>query len=93
MSQIHKHSIPANIADSCLINPEQYKAQYHQSVTDPDAFFIRTDVDSGLTLFQRRALEFTKDNEFTTENALSKATERYSLQIGDFREWFGSPGA
>ena len=38
MSQIHKHSIPANIADSCLINPEQYKAQYHQSVTDPDAF-------------------------------------------------------
>lgn len=34
MSQIHKHSIPANIADSCLINPEQYKAQYHQSVTD-----------------------------------------------------------
>ena len=39
MSQIHKHSIPANIADSCLINPEQYKAQYHQSVTDPDAFW------------------------------------------------------
>ena len=61
--------------------------------TDPDAFFIRTDVDSGLTLFQRRELEFTKDNEFGTENALAKATERYSLQIGDFREWYGTPGA
>ncbi len=24
MSQIHKHTIPANIADRCLINPQQY---------------------------------------------------------------------
>lgn len=61
--------------------------------TDPDAFFIKTDVSDGLTLFQRRPLEFTKDNDFGTENALAKATERYSLQIGDFREWFGSAGA
>lgn len=61
--------------------------------TDPDAFFIKTDVMDGLTLFQRRALEFTKDNDFGTENALAKATERYSLQIGDFREWYASAGA
>lgn len=61
--------------------------------TDPDAFFIKTDVSDGLTLFQRRALEFTKDNDFGTENALAKATERYSLQIGDFREYFASQGA
>ncbi|MGQ7115182.1 acetyl-coenzyme A synthetase N-terminal domain-containing protein, partial [Escherichia sp. TWPC-MK] len=26
MSQIHKHTIPANIADRCLINPQQYEA-------------------------------------------------------------------
>ena len=40
MSQIHKHSIPANIADSCLINRNStYEAQYQQSVTDPDAFW------------------------------------------------------
>jgi len=71
--------------------PEGFKVNHF--FTDPDAFFVRTDVDSGLTLFQRRALEFTKDNEFGTENALAKATERYSLQIGDFREWYGSPGA
>lgn len=25
MSQIHKHTIPANIADRCLINPQQYE--------------------------------------------------------------------
>lgn len=71
--------------------PEGFKVNHF--FTDPDAFFIRTDVEDGLTLFQRRELEFTKDNDFGTENALAKATERYSLQIGDFREWYGTPGA
>lgn len=71
--------------------PEGFKVNHF--FTDPDAFFIRTDVENGLTLFQRRELEFTKDNDFGTENALAKATERYSLQIGDFREWYGSQGA
>jgi hypothetical protein len=62
--------------------------------TDADAFFIKTDISEGaLTLFQRRALEFTKDNDFGTENALAKATERYSVQIGDFRNWYASAGA
>ena len=71
--------------------PEGFKVNHF--FTDPDAFFIKTDVSDGLTLFQRRALEFTKDNDFGTENALAKATERYSLQIGDFREWYASQGA
>jgi hypothetical protein len=33
MSQIHKHDIPANIADRCLINPEQYHEKYQQSIS------------------------------------------------------------
>ncbi len=39
MSQIHKHPIPAAIAERCLITPEQYDAKYQQSVHDPDAFW------------------------------------------------------
>lgn len=39
MSQIHKHPIPAQIAEKCLINAEQYQAKYQQSITDPDAFW------------------------------------------------------
>lgn len=62
-------------------------------LTDPDAWFVKTNVTDGLTLFQRRALEFTKDNDFATENALAKATERYSLQWGDWRDYYGSAGA
>lgn len=71
--------------------PEGFKV--NNFFTDPDAFFIKTDVSDGLTLFQRRALEFMKDNDFGTGNALAKAQERYSLQIGDFREYYGSAGA
>ena len=62
--------------------------------TDPDAFFIKTDLTDGeLTLFQRRELNFEKDNDFGTGNALAKATERYSLQVGDFRGYYASAGA
>lgn len=71
--------------------PEGFKV--NNFFTDPDAFFIKTDVSDGLTLFQRRALEFTKDNDFGTENALAKSTERYSIQTGDFRQWYASAGA
>lgn len=39
MSQIHKHTIPANIADRCLINPQQYEAMYQQSINAPDTFW------------------------------------------------------
>ena len=27
MSQIHKHPIPAEIAEHCLMNPEQYQVK------------------------------------------------------------------
>lgn len=60
---------------------------------DSDQWFVKTNAPKGMTLFQRRGLEFTKDNEFSTENAMAKATERYSIAWGDWREWFGSPGA
>ncbi len=72
--------------------PEGFKV--NNFFTDPDAFFIKTDISEGpLTLFQRRELAFAKDNDFGTGNALAKADERYSLQIGDFRNWYASAGA
>lgn len=61
--------------------------------TDTDAWFIRTNAPKGLILWQRRAMEFTKDNEFSTENAMAKATERYSLMVGDWRCYYASQGA
>lgn len=61
---------------------------------DTNNWFVRTDIkDAGLILFMRRAIEFTKDNDFDTENAKAKATERYIFTVGDKRAIYGSAPA
>lgn len=62
-------------------------------LTDTDAFFIKTDAPEGLKHFQRRKMEFRKDNDFDTENAKAKATERYSFGHDEWRSIYGSEGA
>ena len=62
-------------------------------LTDTDAWFLTTDIPYGLVSQQRRALEFTKDNDFDTENAKAKATERYAAGWIDWRGVYGSAGA
>jgi len=61
--------------------------------TDTDAYGIKTNCPNGFNSFTRRAIEFTKDNEFTSENAMAKATERYQCGWTDPRCFFFSPGA
>lgn len=61
-------------------------------LTDDDAFFIKTDASEGLMSFQRRAMALSQDNDFDTENARMKATERYATGWGDFRGAYASPG-
>ena len=48
-------------------------------LTDTDAWFVKTDCPNGMQRFNRRAMSFTKDNDFSTENALAKATVRFSV--------------
>lgn len=62
-------------------------------LTDPDAWFLRTDAPHGLKYFERRGDAFDMDNDFDTENAKYKATARYSFGWTDPRGIFGSPGA
>jgi hypothetical protein len=72
-----------NVLKATNALPKGIKVNHY--FTDTDAWFIRTNAPKGPTLFQRRALEFTKDNEFSTENAMAKATERYSVYWGDWQ--------
>jgi len=62
-------------------------------LTDPDAWFILTNVGDGLKYFERRGDQFEMDNDFDTENAKFKATARYSFGWSDPRAIYGSPGA
>jgi len=62
-------------------------------LTDPDAWFIRTNVMDGMKSFDRRSDEFSEDNDFDTENAKFKVTTRFSFGWSDPRGLFGSAGA
>lgn len=61
--------------------------------TDTDAWFLRTNVPDSMKLYERRGAEFTIDNDFDTENAKYKATERYVPGWTDYRGLFGTAGA
>ena len=62
-------------------------------LTDPDAWFILTNIKDGLKYFERRGDAFEMDNDFDTENAKFKATARYSFGWSDPRAIYGSAGA
>ena len=64
-----------------------------QYLTDVDAWFLRTDADHGMKMFERRGDEFAMDNDFDTENAKFKATARYSFGWSDPRGLYGVAGA
>lgn len=62
-------------------------------LTDPDAWFVKTDAPESLKLFNRRTVAFTKDSDFDTDNFKHKATERYIGGWSDWRGIYGSAGA
>ena len=81
-----------NALKSTGMFPEGIKVNHY--LTDLDAFFIITNCPDGLKCFQRRAVEFSPaENDFDTENARYKATERYVMGWTDPRGGYASPGA
>ena len=62
-------------------------------LTDTNAWHIRTNVKNGMKCIQRRAMAFGIDNDWDTENAKFKASERYVFGWTDPRQIFMSGGA
>jgi len=62
-------------------------------LSDPDAWFVKTNAMEGLISQTRRAVEFAKDNDFDTENAKMKGSIRFGAGWADWRGLYGSPGA
>jgi hypothetical protein len=62
-------------------------------LTDPDAWFLTTDVPNGLKHFVRTPMSTGMDGDFDTGNVRYKARERYSFGWSDPLGMFGSPGA
>ena len=61
--------------------------------TDSDAWFIRTTAPSSLCWFDRELPQFTKDEDFDTDNAKAKGYMRFIPFWGDWRGLYSSSGA
>lgn len=71
--------------------PEGHCVNHH--LTDPKAWFLKTDVPDGLKYFNRVALSTGMDGDFDTGNVRYKARERYAFGVTDPLGVWGSPGA
>jgi hypothetical protein len=71
--------------------PEGYTVNHF--LTDPDAWFLTTDVPNGLKHFVRTPMQNSMDGDFDTGNVRYKARERYSFGWSDPLGMYGSEGA
>ncbi len=71
--------------------PEGYRINHF--LTDPNAWFLITDVPNGLKHFVRTPMSTGMDGDFDTGNVRYKARERYSFGVSDPLGIFGSPGS
>jgi hypothetical protein len=62
-------------------------------LTDPNAWFLTTDVPNGLKHFVRTPMSTGMDGDFDTGNVRYKARERYSFGWSDPLGMYGSQGA
>jgi len=71
--------------------PEGYTVNHF--LTDPDAWFLTTDVPNGLKHFVRTPMAQNMDGDFDTGNVRYKSRERYSFGWSDPLGMYGSEGA
>jgi len=71
--------------------PDGYCVNHY--LTDPNAWFIKSNVSDGFKQFVKREDSFEEDNDFSTENLLYKVSGRWAFGVTDPRCVFGSAGA
>ena len=77
-----------NAIASMGLVPQGYRV--NNFLTDPDAFYIITDVPNGMKYFDRAAIKTAMEGDFDTGNVRYKARERYVFGFSDPRGIFGS---
>lgn len=58
--------------------------------TNPNAWFVRTNIPNGMQFFWRNRPEFAQDNDFDTKNAKAASYMRFSVGCTDPRSIYGS---
>ena len=89
--QSHTDLNAINVLKATNAFPKGIKVNHY--FTDPDAWFLRTNIPNGMTFFWRNKPQFDQDNDFDTKNAKAATYMRFSVGATDPRGIFGSPGA
>lgn len=71
--------------------PEGFTVNHY--LTDPDAWFLETDVPNGAKYFNRVPVSEDSDGDFDTGNIRYRMRERYSFGVSDYLALWGSSGA
>ena len=71
--------------------PEGYTVNHF--LTDPNGWYLTTDVPNGMKHFERMPLANSMDGDFDTGNVRYKARERYSFGWSDALGMWGSSGS
>ena len=79
-----------NAINSMGMIPQGYRV--NNFLTDPDSFYIITDVPNGMKMFSRTPLTTSMEGDFDTGNVRYKARERYVFGCSDYRGIFGCEG-
>ena len=81
-----------NVIQDTNVFPGGIKMNHY--LTDPDAFFIRTNLmgETGLIYQEREALLLDTDNDFDTKNFKASGYEDYAFSVADPRAVYGSSG-
>ena len=70
--------------------PQGYRV--NQFLTDTNAWFLLTSSDNGFKYYEREALETSVFTDFSSDNLMAKAVERFSFGVSNARAGFGSSG-
>jgi phage major head subunit gpT-like protein len=70
--------------------PQGYRV--NQFLTFPNAWFLLTDAPDGFKHYIREPIETDVYTDFSTDNLMAKAVERYSFGVSNFRAAYGSYG-
>jgi len=88
--QAHTGNNAINVLKATNAFPEGIKLNHY--FTNPNAWFTRTNVPNGMTMFWRNRPEFDKDNDFDTKSAKAASYMRFSVGCTDPRGIYGSNG-
>ena len=70
--------------------PEGFRT--NQFLTIPNSWFLITDAPDGFKHYVRERIETDVYTDFSTDNLMAKAIERYSFGVSNFRCTYGSSG-